>query len=84
MVFPLYSRWHQAGRDIRSEFPRIHCAAAGLAALLVSGMVVTGPAVVRVMYRSEYYDAGWIMQILAVGAWFSMLEGTVGALCLAL
>jgi O-antigen/teichoic acid export membrane protein len=84
LVFPLYSRWHQEGRDIRREFVRIHCAAAGVAALLATGMLATGPAAIRTIYRPDYQAAGWIMQYLAVGAWFSMLEGNVGALLLAL
>jgi hypothetical protein len=36
------------------------------------------------MYGDAYADAGWMLQIVAVGAWFQMLEGTLGATLLTL
>jgi hypothetical protein len=47
-------------------------------------MLVSGPAAVRTVYGPMYYGAGWMLQILAVGCWFQMLEGTVGVSLLAL
>jgi O-antigen/teichoic acid export membrane protein len=84
LIFPFYSRLLQAGRDIPREFSRVHVPVAGFAALLACGLWVTGPAAIHVMYRPQYFDAAWIIQFLAVGAWFSMLESTLGASMLAL
>jgi O-antigen/teichoic acid export membrane protein len=84
LIFPVYSRLHQSGRDIRVEFSRVHFTAAGFAALLVIGMLASGPAACRSLYGVAYHEAGWMLQLVAVGAWFQMLEGTTGASLLAL
>jgi hypothetical protein len=47
-------------------------------------MLAAGPAAVGLLYGPAYHEAGWILQFLAVGAWFQMLEGTAGASLLAL
>jgi O-antigen/teichoic acid export membrane protein len=84
LILPLYSRMHHAGRDIRDTFGRVHGSATLFAALLVSGMLATGPAAVKSLYGDSYEDAGWMLQFVAVGAWFQMLEGTIGASLLTL
>ncbi len=84
LIFPVYSRMHQEGRDIRTEFGRVHSTAAAFAALLVIGMLSAGPALCWTLYGSAYHDAGWMLPIVAVGAWFQMIEGTTGASLLAL
>lgn len=84
LIFPVYSRLHQEGRDIRAEFGRVHFTAAAFAALLVIGMLSAGPAACRTLYGAAYQDSAWMLQIVAVGAWFQMLEGTTGASLLAL
>jgi O-antigen/teichoic acid export membrane protein len=83
LVFPVYSRLHHAGRDIRTAFRHVHSLSAAFAALLVTGLLSTGPTAVRCLYDDRYIEAAWVIQYLAVGAWFSMLEGTVGASLLA-
>jgi O-antigen/teichoic acid export membrane protein len=84
LVFPVYSQLQQMGRDIRAAFVRVHTSAAAFAALLVTGLLSTGPTGVRAIYPADFEDAGWMVQFLAVGAWFQMLEGTAGAALLAL
>jgi O-antigen/teichoic acid export membrane protein len=84
LVFPVYSQLQQRGRDIRAAFVRVHTSAAAFAALLVTGLLSTGPTGVRAIYPATFVDAGWMVQFLAVGAWFQMLEGTAGAALLAL
>src|SRR5262249_45454292 len=76
LVFPLYSRLLQSGQDIRTSFAGIHQAAAGFAALLVTGMLCTGPLFIRCLYDNRYQDAGWFLQLLTIAAWFTMLQNT--------
>src|SRR5208283_3995250 len=68
LVFPVYSRLHQAGRDLRTAFRHVHSLAAAFAALLVTGLLSTGPTAVRCLYDARYFDVTWIVQYLAVGA----------------
>jgi O-antigen/teichoic acid export membrane protein len=80
LIFPLYSRMLKRGRSVPTIFAGIHPASAGLAAFLVSGLIATGPTFVELVYDSRYRGAGWIVQILGVGAWFQMLEILIDAM----
>ena len=51
---------------------------------IVSGMIAGGPLIVRILYDSRYWEAGWILQFLSVAAWFQILESTNGAALLAM
>jgi len=84
LILPLYSRMHQAGRDIRKTFGVVHGSATAFAAFLVTGMLATGPVALKCFYGEAYQDAGWMLRFVAVGAWFQMLEGTIGASLLTL
>ncbi len=79
LVFPLYSRLHQEGRDIRHVFGRVHLASAGFAALLIAGLIATGGPLILCLYDPRYRDATWMLPILAVGVWFTVLESIGGA-----
>jgi O-antigen/teichoic acid export membrane protein len=80
LVFPLYSRLLQKGRTAPAVFARVHPACAGFAAFLATGLIASGPTFIRGAYDIRYQGAGWIVQILAVGAWFQMLETLLDAL----
>jgi O-antigen/teichoic acid export membrane protein len=74
LIFPLYSRLHQAGRPLQGAVTRVHPLVAGFGAFLVAGLFGAGPTVVRCLYDYRYEGASWMVQLLAVGAWFQMLE----------
>jgi len=80
LVFPLYSRLLKKGRPAPEAFARVHPACAGFAAFLVTGLIASGPTFIRGAYDARYIGAGWIVQILAVGAWCQMLEILIDAL----
>lgn len=79
LVFPLYNRFHESGRDLREAFSRMHPAMIGFGAMLVSGLIATGPTAVKCLYDHRYQEAGWMLQFLAVGVWFQILEAIGGA-----
>jgi O-antigen/teichoic acid export membrane protein len=76
LIFPLYSRALHAGLDLRGVLARSHPFFTGFAAFLVSGLASTGPTVVRCLYRSDYSDAGWYVQLLAVVSWLTLIQAT--------
>lgn len=80
VVFPLYSRVLHAGRTVPEAFARVHPLFAGFAAYAVSGLIASGPTFIRCAYDARYYEAGWMVQVLAVGVWFQLLEVLVDAL----
>jgi O-antigen/teichoic acid export membrane protein len=80
VVFPLYSRVLEMGRSVGETFARVHPPMAGFAAYMVSGLIASGPTFIRCAYDPRYAAAGWMVQVLALGAWFQMLEVLVDAL----
>jgi O-antigen/teichoic acid export membrane protein len=83
VMFPAYSRL--AGTpDFGRFFKRVPLPLLIAGAAMVSGLVACGPFLIRVLYDNRYLQAGWIIQYLAVLAWFQILECTNGAALLAL
>jgi O-antigen/teichoic acid export membrane protein len=80
VVFPLYSRRFQQDTSLREGFPSIYLWAAGFAAFLTSGLIGTGPAFIRCLFKPEYEAAGRMLQIIAVGGWITMLQTISGCL----
>jgi O-antigen/teichoic acid export membrane protein len=84
VVFPFYSRIVTSGQPLppvfgRARFPLLVLAGWGLAVL-----AATGDAVIDVLYDDRYKAAGWVVQVLALGAWFTVLWSTNVAALLAL
>lgn len=84
LVFPLYSRVHNAGGDLVPIFRRVRQAMLVLGGWMLAGLVAGGPAIVALLYDPRYAEAGWIVRFLSMGAWFFVLEATNGAALLAL
>jgi O-antigen/teichoic acid export membrane protein len=78
LVFPVYSRMQREGRDIRTNFKKVHFSAASFAGFLVCGLLASGSSLCR-LYGDAYHGAAWMLPFVAVGAWFKMLEATTGA-----
>ncbi len=50
----------------------------------IAGLIGGGPTIIRLLYDSRYWEAGWMLQIVASGLWFGIvLSGTYGAVVLA-
>lgn len=54
-----------------------------LGALFLAALVPNGPMVVDVLYDHRYQKAGWLLQLLLLGSWFQVLEGSNSAVLLA-
>lgn len=55
------------GGDLRAAYYRLHLVIAATAYVSAGFLVIAGDAVVAVLYDQRYADAGWMLQILAVG-----------------
>ena len=74
----------QESARFRSVFSRVRRVLLTLGAFAVAMLIAAGPSLVDVLYPSNYVAAGWMLQLLAVGAWFQILEVTNGSAMLAL
>jgi O-antigen/teichoic acid export membrane protein len=57
--------------------------ATAVAALLVAGTIAAGPTLIACLYDHRYQDAAWILPLLALGAWFQIIETNAGQMLLA-
>lgn len=76
VVFPLYSRIHNAGHSIEPVYTRSRWLAMVAGGFLLSNLITAGPAMIRILYDERYHDAGWILQMLACAAWFGVMDAT--------
>jgi O-antigen/teichoic acid export membrane protein len=76
VIFPLFSRVNQTGENIAEVFGkarRLHLVASGWA---LSGLIGGGQAAIGLIYDDSYASGGWMLQLLALGAWISTPETT--------
>jgi O-antigen/teichoic acid export membrane protein len=84
VVFPFYSRIVSAGQELRSVFARARRPLFIAAGFGLSLLCASGDSVIRLLYDPRYEQAGWVLQMLALGAWFNVLWTTNVAALLAL
>ncbi len=83
VAFSAYSRVQEDLERFRSIFTRVRIPLLVGGGLLIVGLIGCGPAAIRLLWPRDYWEAGWMLQILAAGAWFQILEATCGAAVLA-
>jgi O-antigen/teichoic acid export membrane protein len=83
VIFPTLSRLRDREEALLSEASRLRVPLLIGGGALVSAMLPAAPALIRLLYDDRYAAAGWIVQILLVGAWFQVLEAPNTALLLA-
>jgi O-antigen/teichoic acid export membrane protein len=82
VAFPAFSR--VADRpDFGQLFWRVRWPLLIAGATIVTGLIASGPFLIRILYDDRYVQAGWILQYLAVMAWFQIMESSNSAAVLA-
>jgi O-antigen/teichoic acid export membrane protein len=74
VVFPLLSRVHNAGGNFAAALRQTRTPWLALAGWMVACLAAGGPSLVHFFYDERAKAAEWMLQILAVGAWFVSLE----------
>ena len=83
VFFPIFSRVQNSGQDLRPVFTRVRRPVLLLAGWMIAGLAGGGSAAVQLLYDQRYVEAGWIVQVLALASWFTVLEATNSAALLA-
>jgi O-antigen/teichoic acid export membrane protein len=84
VVFPAFSRTLDSERELLRVYHRVRLPFLVIGAVVVAALLATGRPLVAVLYDARYADAGWMLQILALGAWLQILEVPSGSALLAL
>jgi O-antigen/teichoic acid export membrane protein len=83
VVYPVYSRLHREGREARQYYSQIHIGIGVAGATIITALIAGGPSAAQFLYPADYHSVGWILQLLAISAWFQLLQSAVGPLLLA-
>jgi len=73
VLFPLYTRVHHSSEDLSKVFRTGRWPLVVLGGWIAAGFIGGGPTVVRLLYDSRYWEAGWMLQILSAGLWFGVV-----------
>ncbi|MBT9317465.1 oligosaccharide flippase family protein [Leptothoe spongobia] len=77
VIFPVISRRSEFSREkLRTEVLRQRQKLLILFGLMLLPLVICGDAIISLMYDSRYAAATWMLPILALGVWFSVLFNT--------
>jgi O-antigen/teichoic acid export membrane protein len=74
VLFPLLSRLHSEGTDFSAAYLDARWPWMILAGWASAGMISGGPILIQLLYGARADSAGWIVQALAAGSWFQLLE----------
>jgi len=85
VLFPLYSQLVRRNdpQGMRLNIGRIRMGLLAIAMPLMWTVAVFGRQIVRMFYDVRYEEAGWMLQLLAVGATITVVTATVRPLLLA-
>lgn len=87
LAFSVYARVGDGGEDRTALLGTFHTVRLPL---LVAGgvgascLIAVGPSLIHLLYDQRYEAAGWMLQLLVAGAWFEVLEMTIGSALLAM
>jgi len=80
LLFPHYAQLVNGGRDLRDHYLNTHKMAGFLAGFSVTGAAAAGPALALLIYPVSFHAAALFIPLLAVGAFFQILDANGGAL----
>jgi O-antigen/teichoic acid export membrane protein len=83
VMFPLFSRVTAGANELAEVFRnarRLHMVLSGWT---LSGFIGGGSVAIHLVYASPYWEAGWMVQLLALAGWFGTPEAANTAAVLA-
>lgn len=84
ITFSVYSRLGTSREAVATAFRKVRGPLLMCGAWAIGGLFIIGPSLIHILYDKRYAAAGWILQVLAISAWFEILENTSGSALLAL
>jgi O-antigen/teichoic acid export membrane protein len=74
VIFPFIATHSELPRaDLREQLKSIRAKSLLVAAFGFSVLVAIADLLIRILYDRRYQEAGWILSIILIGRWFSML-----------
>ena len=83
VVFPAYSNVARSGGQLAAVFQKSRSPMVMVGGLLSASLIAAAPWLIETLYDERYVEAGWMLQILAMGIVFQLLECANGCALLA-
>jgi O-antigen/teichoic acid export membrane protein len=83
VMFPLFSRVTAGANELSEVFRKARRLHMVLSGWTLSGFIGGGSVAIHLVYNSSYWDAGWMVQLLALAGWFGTPEAANTAAVLA-
>ncbi|MBN4061263.1 hypothetical protein JYU15_02390, partial [bacterium AH-315-I18] len=85
VAFPVFSRLKVSPKGLSSaQAARVRRPLSILGGMIATLLIVSGDHLIHFLYDARYADAGWMLQLLAIGVWFQMLGNSYSPAILAL
>lgn len=76
VLFPVYSRVINEKGDLPAAFREMRWPLLIGGGWMLAGFIAGGETMIDLLYDDRYSAAGWILRLLAIGGWFSVVKST--------
>ena len=84
VIFPTYSKVRDDPERFGKIYKQVRLTILAAGALVTSIFIGIGEPLIRFLYTEPWHAAGWMLQLLAIGAWFQIMQAPNQAVLLAL
>jgi O-antigen/teichoic acid export membrane protein len=72
VIMPAFSRQAETPDALEKSYRTLQLPVLLAGGLPAAGLIACGPELIDLLYDPRYTDAGWMLQLLAVGVWFQV------------
>jgi O-antigen/teichoic acid export membrane protein len=83
VLLPAFSRHAATPASLIKNYRKLQLPLLILGGLPIAGLVACGPELIELLYDPRYGDAGWMLQLLALGVWLQVPQTLSGTALLA-
>jgi O-antigen/teichoic acid export membrane protein len=76
VAFPALCRVRERQGNLQSAYSRLRSPLLVGGGAVLAFLTLAAPTLIQILYRSRYWDAGWMMQLVALGLWFQVVQST--------
>jgi O-antigen/teichoic acid export membrane protein len=76
VAFPALCRVRERKGNVESAYNRLRWPLLVAGGALLAFLTLAAPTLIQILYPERYWDVGWIMQLIAVGLWFQVIQST--------
>ncbi len=76
VAFPALCRVRERQGNLQSAYSRLRSPLLVGGGAVLAFLTLAAPTLIQILYPSRYWAAGWIMQLVAIGLWFQVVQST--------